>query len=52
MIYRVQLNRRVRNIKVYTLLKKSGEQQNALTKLFMRIFGGKKKAEDGGPARG
>ncbi len=45
MIYRVRLNRKVRNIRVYTLLKKSGAKQNAITKLFMQIFAGKKSEE-------
>ena len=49
MIYRVQVNRKVRNIKVYTVLRGSGQRQNAITKLFMQIFGGRKGAE---PARG
>ena len=44
MIYRVQLNRRVHNIRVYNILKKkSGE--NAITRLFERIFV-KKNAEE------
>jgi hypothetical protein len=47
MLYRARLNRKVRNIKVYTLLKSSGERQNAVTKLFMRIFA-KKNTEQGG----
>ena len=50
MIYRVQLNRRVHSIKVYTVLKKGGQQQNAITKLFMKAFNRKKPEE--GAARG
>ena len=46
MIYRVRLNRKVRNIKVYDVLKKSGQGQNFITKLFMRIFA-QKKTEEG-----
>jgi hypothetical protein len=49
MIYRVRLNKKVSNIKVYNVLKKSGAQQNAITKLFMRFFGPKKQ---GGAAEG
>ena len=42
----MHLNKKVRNIKVYTMLKGSGQRQNALTKLFMRVFSRKKKGEE------
>ena len=45
MIYRVRLNKKVRNIRVYHLLKKSGQGQNVITRLFMRIFVKKKGDE-------
>jgi hypothetical protein len=45
MIYRVQVNRRVRNIKVYNILKRSGPRENALTRLFERIFVRKRPGE-------
>ena len=46
MIYRVQLNRKVRNIRIYTLLKRSGQRQNAITRLFMQVFSRKKADEE------
>ncbi|MDE1865521.1 MAG: hypothetical protein KGH94_02690 [Candidatus Micrarchaeota archaeon] len=45
MIYRVQIRRRMRNIKVYNLLKSSKPRENAITKLFERIFVRKSPAE-------
>jgi hypothetical protein len=45
MIYRVRLNKKVRNIKVFTMLIKSGQAQNIITRLFMRVFI-KKKSEE------
>jgi hypothetical protein len=45
MIYRVQIKKGVHSIKVYNLLKKTGPTENALTKLFERIFIRKKPAE-------
>jgi hypothetical protein len=45
MIYRVRLNRKVRNIKIYTVLIKSGQRQNVITRLFMRIFAKKGAGE-------
>ncbi len=47
MIYKVQVNKKVMNIRVYSMLKKSGARENALTKLFERFFV-KKKPEEGG----
>ncbi len=38
MIYRVRIRKRVRSIKVYNVLKKVGPTENAITKLFERIF--------------
>jgi hypothetical protein len=46
MMYKVQVNRKVRNIRVYNVLRKSGARENALTKLFERVFV-KKKPEEG-----
>ena len=38
MKYIITMNRRIRYIKVYNIVKRVGERQNALTKLFTRIF--------------
>jgi hypothetical protein len=44
----VQLNRKIRNIKIFTLLKRTGQQQNAITRIFMRVFSPKKADDEGG----
>ena len=46
MIYRVRLNRKIHNIKVYTVLKKSGQKQNVITKLFMGVFAKKGRSDE------
>ena len=48
MIYRVQMNRKVRNIKVYNILKKGGQRENAITRLFEKVFVKKKPGEEKG----
>lgn len=48
MIYRVHLNKKVRNIKVYNVLKASGQRQNFLTKLFMKVFTPQRKSGEPG----
>lgn len=48
MIYRVQVNRKVRNIKVYNILKKGGQRENAITRLFEKVFVKKKPGEEKG----
>jgi translation initiation factor 2 beta subunit (eIF-2beta)/eIF-5 len=41
MKYQVLINKRVQYIKVYKVIKRPGQSENAITKLFMRIFAGK-----------
>ncbi|MGC8572132.1 MAG: hypothetical protein ACP5RI_00315 [Candidatus Micrarchaeia archaeon] len=43
MIYRVIINKKVRNIKVVHILKRLEGNMNLLTRLFVKIFAGKKK---------
>lgn len=38
MKYYARINKRIRNVQVYGTTKKIGETENALTKLFIRIF--------------
>ena len=38
MKYYARVNRRIRNVRVYHTINKVGEKENALTKLFIRIF--------------
>jgi hypothetical protein len=38
MIYQVRINKRVGNVKVYSILKKIGSRENFLTKLFIKLF--------------
>lgn len=48
MIYRVQVNRKIRNIKVYNILKKGGQKENVITRLFERVFVKRKPDEEKG----
>ncbi len=43
MIYNVRINKRVKYIRIYTVLKHVRGRQNMLTKLFARVFAGKNK---------
>jgi hypothetical protein len=43
MIYNVRINKRVKYIRIYTVLKHVRGGQNMLTKLFARVFAGKNK---------
>lgn len=43
MHYKIRVNKRVRNIKSYTIVKRMEGNPNIMTKLFMRLFAGKKK---------
>ena len=43
MIYRIRINERVRNVKVVHIIKRLSGNPNILTRLFIRIFAGKKK---------
>jgi hypothetical protein len=46
MKYNVRVKKRARNVKVYTIVKKTGSQENALTRLFMKVFAkGNKRAQ-------
>jgi len=38
MKYSARVTRRVRDVHVYTILKRVGENQNALTRMFTKIF--------------
>ena len=38
MKYNVRIKKKARNVKVYTIVKKMGAQENFLTKLFMKVF--------------
>lgn len=46
MQYAVRINKRVKNVRVFTVLKKTSGNVNIVTKLFIRIFAGKKKDKD------
>ena len=46
MIYKIRINRKVKNIKVYKILKKTGEKPNIITMLFMKMLGVDKKSSD------
>lgn len=41
MKYKIRINKRVRYIRVYKVILRAGERTNALTKLFIKIFGGR-----------
>ena len=41
MKYKIRMNKRVRYIRVYKVLSHAGERTNALTKLFIKMFGGR-----------
>ncbi|MCW6159722.1 MAG: hypothetical protein LVQ95_01375 [Candidatus Micrarchaeales archaeon] len=45
MRYSIRINKKMRNIRVYAIVKKVQGNPNILTKLFMRIFAGRKKEE-------
>jgi hypothetical protein len=38
MKYNVRVRKRANNMKVYTIVKKTGAQDNFITKLFMKVF--------------
>ncbi len=46
-IYQARINRRIRNVKVYSIQRRIGQSDNFLTRLFMRIFAGKGRQESG-----
>lgn len=43
--YTVRINKRVKNVHVYKVLKKTTGNVNLLTKIFIRVFAPKKKEE-------
>ncbi len=43
MIYNARINKRIKYIRIYTVLKHVRGEQNMLTKLFARVFAGKNK---------
>ena len=45
MKYTVRINKKIKYARVYRVLKKTSGETNLLTKVFMRIFLGKKKEE-------
>ncbi|HIH50192.1 MAG: hypothetical protein ABSE71_04245 [Candidatus Micrarchaeaceae archaeon] len=49
MMYQIRINRRISNIKVYSIKKRVGKSEGFMTKLFIRLFNQGKKSE-GGPA--
>ncbi len=46
MKYAIRVNKRVRNFRVYKVLKKTSGNVNIVTKIFIRIFSGRKKEEE------
>lgn len=46
MRYSVRINKRVRNVHVYKVIKKTSGNANIFTKLFLSIFAGKEKREE------
>ena len=47
MIYPIQINKRIRNIRVYTIKKRLGKGESFMTKLFVRLFNQGRKNETG-----
>lgn len=47
MIYSVRIRKRIRYIRVYTILKRVGQNLNFLTRLFMKALSGKNKQQNG-----
>ena len=45
MRYKIRINKRVRSIKSYVIVKKIEGNPNIVTKLFMKLFSGTKKEE-------
>ncbi len=46
MKYAIRVNKRVRNFRVYKVLKKTSGNVKIVTKIFIRIFSGRKKEEE------
>ena len=49
MKYAIRINKRVRYLKTYTIAKKIGENENFLTKMFVKIFNRKQEQEQTRP---
>jgi hypothetical protein len=45
MKYAVRINKRIRYLRTFTIIKRFGEPSNLLTKVFIRIFSRKKRGE-------
>ncbi len=45
MRYSIRINKKVKNVKVFRVVKKTSGNVNLLTKFFIKIFAGKKKEE-------
>jgi hypothetical protein len=45
MKYAIKINKHVKYLQTYTILKKIGAQDNFLTKLFIKVFNKKQKDE-------
>jgi hypothetical protein len=43
MRYNIRVNKRIRDVRVYKVLKKTEGNANLLTKLFIKVFAGRKK---------
>jgi hypothetical protein len=50
MLYQVRRNKPLRNIKVYVILKRLGQREGLLTKLFMKLFRQERKGIEEGSA--
>jgi hypothetical protein len=46
MIYQVRLNKRIKNVRVYKIIKKIGRRDNVITKLFLKAFNQGNKSEE------
>ena len=45
MKYYIKINKKIRNVRVYAILKKVGGNQNFLTDIFLKIFNRPKSSE-------
>ncbi len=45
MRYSVRINRRVKNVHIYSVVKRTSGNVNLMTKIFLRIFAPRKKEE-------
>ncbi len=52
MIYQVRINKRLSNVKVYTIKQKLGNKESFLTKLFLKVINRNKEAREGPAAPG